>query len=423
MSVSSPYLVMAKPVGPVCNLACDYCYYLDKRSLFPKREPFRMSDKVLSAFVKAHIEASPGPVVHFAFHGGEPTLAGLDFFKRVMELEELYLPKGWTAWNNLQTNGTRLDDSLCEFLKENSFSVGISLDGPEHLHDVHRRDRLDRPTYKKVLNGLNQLRSHGIEPDVLCTLNSTNVNYPEEVYHFFLDLGVSWLQFLPVVARDQAGNLLPHSVDPRLMGKFLITVFDEWVRYDLKRIGIQNFLECLLILDNKPPNLCIMSPECGNVLAMEHDGGLYSCDHFVKSENYLGNITTDSLEELLGSPQQRAFGNAKSASLVDQCRACPVLRVCNGGCPKDRFATSRDGQAGINYLCEGYLASYSHILPYIGEMVELLSESKPPSLLMSRLAERARDLRLLFRKAQRNDPCPCGSGKKFKQCCITKRRG
>ncbi|KJF16940.1 anaerobic sulfatase maturase [Acidithrix ferrooxidans] len=421
MALSSPFLVMAKPVGPVCNLSCDYCYYLDKRSLFPKREPFRMSDEVLSHYIESTIAASSGPVVPFAFHGGEPTLAGKGFFERVIELQKRHLPKGWSAWNNLQTNGTRLDDALCKLLKKNKFSVGISIDGPEHLHDINRKDRLDRPTHKKVLQGLNQLRTNGIEPDVLCTLNSTNVNHPQEVYHFFLDLKVSWLQFLPVVARDETGTLLPLSVEPRKMGDFLNEVFDEWVRYDLKRIGIQNFLECLLVVDDKPANLCVMAPKCGNVLAMEHDGSIYSCDHFVNNDHYLGNIQRDSLELLLTSDRQVEFGATKSTGLPDQCKSCPVRKLCNGGCPKDRFATSKDGQSGLNYLCEGYLSSYSHILPYISEMVVLKRRSQPIHQIMDQIAQREKEFRTAIKHAQRNDQCPCGSRKKLKSCCINKR--
>ncbi|NNN18610.1 MAG: anaerobic sulfatase maturase [Acidimicrobiaceae bacterium] len=422
MPVTTPFVVMAKPIGPICNLRCDYCYYLQKKSLFPSTEHFRMRPEVLEAYVSSFIAESPGPMVHFVWHGGEPTLAGTDFFKKVLELQARYTPEGWQCLNNLQTNGTRLDPGWCSFLAENNFTVGLSIDGPEHLHDAYRIDRKGDATHSKVMQGLRRLRAHGIEPDILCTLNAANSKFPAEVYHFFLDQKVRWLQFLPVVTRLADGTVAPWSVKSQEMGTFLNTVFDEWIRHDLGRIGIQNFLECMLVAGGKPANICIMSETCGRVLAVEHDGGTYSCDHFVNPGNYLGNLTTDSLADLIESPVQRAFGKAKKESLPGYCKECPVLSFCNGGCPKDRFIKTPDGEDGLNYLCEGYRSYYSHLQPELEGILGFYKKGMSPQAIMAEIEKSEISARAKWKTASRNDTCPCGSGKKYKHCCFASHR-
>ena len=419
---AEPFVVMAKPIGPLCNLACDYCYYLGKTSLFPAGERYRMSDGVLEAHVRSFIEASPGPLVCFAWHGGEPTLAGLAFYRRVVELQRRHLPSGWRCINNLQTNGTRLDDGWCAFLAEHGFAVGLSVDGPARFHDRSRPDRRGNPTHARAMRGLARLRAHGVEPDVLCTLNARTAAAPLEVYRFFLDEGVRWVQFLPVVERAADGGVTERSVAPGTMASFLCTIFDEWVRHDVGRIVVQNFAEALLVVSGTPANLCVMSETCGRVLALEHDGGVYACDHFVDPGHRLGNVVQDGLCALVGSPAQVAFGEAKRASLPAVCRSCPVGFLCNGGCPKDRFAFAPDGEPGLNHLCEGYRVSFEHMLPHLERMVRLGRSGQGVAAIMGVLAVEERAERQRWRAASRNDPCPCGSGRKYKHCCLPGQR-
>ena len=436
---ADPLVVMAKPVGPLCNLDCRYCYYLDKTGLFARGERYRMSDAVLEAYVREFIAASPGPTVHFVWHGGEPTLAGRELYRRALDYQARYLPQGWRAVNNLQTNGTLLDDRWCSFLAANEFSVGLSLDGPAALHDAGRPDRRGRPSHERALRGLELLRSHGIEPDVLCTLNAATATAPLGVYRFFLDAGVRWLQFLPVVRRTGDGAVTAESVPAEAMGEFLCTIFDEWVRNDVDRIGIQNFLECLLVAGGISPNLCVMAETCGRVPAVEHDGSVYSCDHFVDAEHRLGNLTATGLLGLVDSAEQEAFGAAKLDLLAPGCRACPVLRYCNGGCPKDRFlvpppvdraersvasgSIPHGGtEVGLNYLCAGYRRFYGHVHPYAQRMALHVRSGRPIATIMGELAAREREERARWSHASRNEACPCGSGRKYKHCCLGARR-
>jgi uncharacterized protein len=422
VTTPAPVVVMAKPVGPVCNFDCGYCYYLGKTNLFPPGERYRMDHAVLEAYVRALIAASPGPVVNFVWHGGEPTLAGTSFYAEAVALQERYLPQGWSCENNLQTNGSLLDDAWCAFLAEHRFSVGISIDGPSFLHDAARPDRRGRPTHARVMRGLHNLRAHGIEPDVLCTLNARNAPHPREVYRFFLSEDVRWLQFLPVVSRDPQGSVSPWSVSPEAMGEFLCAVFDEWVRHDVGRIGVQNFLEGLLVATGKCANLCVVAETCGRVLAVEHEGGVYSCDHFVDSAHRLGDVASDGIGALVEGARQRSFGAAKRDLLPAYCRACPVLALCNGGCPKDRFARTPDGEAGLNYLCAGYRRYFGHVQPYLARLAALVRFGRPPATIMDELAVAERDERRRWRETARNDPCPCGSGAKYKHCCLLTRR-
>jgi uncharacterized protein len=420
VKVREPFVVMAKPVGPVCNLECGYCYYLGKKSLFAEGERFKMDSAVLEAYVSSFIAASPGPVVHFGWHGGEPTLAGIEFYSEAIALQRRYLPEGWSCLNNLQTNGTLLNERWCAFLAENHFAVGLSIDGPASLHDASRADRHGRPSHARAMRGLGLLRAAGIEPDLLCTLNALTAAQPIEVYRFFLDAGVRWVQFLPVVARTVSGAVSQRSVTPEAMAEFLCTTFDEWVRGDIERIGVQNFLECFLVAVGRPANLCVMSETCGRVLALEHDGSVYSCDHFVGPSHCLGNVKRDGLGGLVEAPEQRAFGSAKRDLLPQCCLRCPVLSFCNGGCPKDRFVETGDGEAGLNYLCAGYKRFYSHVRPYLERMADLARHHRPIAAISAELEVEERVERAVWRET--NEPCPCGSGRKFKQCCLPKVR-
>ena len=421
MSSAEPFVVMSKPIGPICNLDCGYCYYLGKTALFPPGEHFRMSPQVLESYISSFIAASPGPLVHFGWHGGEPTLAGIEFYRRVVELQDRYLPAGWRCLNNIQTNGTLLDARWCSFLAENHFAVGLSIDGPASLHNASRPDRRGRPTHDRAMRGLGLLRAAGIEPDVLCTLNALTAAHPTEVYRFFVDQKVQWLQFLPVVEKAP-GGVSERSVTPEALGEFLCTIFDEWVRHDIEHIGVQNFLECLLVVTGKPANLCVMSRTCGQVLAMEHDGSVYSCDHYVDPAHRLGEVMSDGLAALVGSSEQIAFGEAKHDSLPACCRECPVGFLCHGGCPKDRFTTAPDGEAGLNYLCAGYRRFYSHVLPYLRRMATLARQGRPIFEISAELEAAEHEDRLRWRTTGRNDSCPCGSGRKYKQCCLLTRR-
>ncbi len=421
-STTRPFLVMAKPVGPVCNLDCGYCYYVGKKTLFPQGERFKMRREVLETFVAQYIAASPGPVVHFVWHGGEPTLAGIDFYRQVIELQARHLPEGWQCLNSLQTNGTLLDDAWGTFLAEHGFLVGLSLDGPARLHDGGRVDRRGRPTHDRALRGLRTLRAHGIDPEVLCALHAGNASHPLDVYRFFLDLGISWIQFIPVVRRDAAGRVDGWSVSPELMGEFLCTVFDEWVRYDVGRIGVQNFLEPFLVAKGQPSNLCVMAETCGRALAIEHDGTVFACDHFVDAPHRLGSVTTEDLDDLVEAPAQRAFGAAKRDRLPSACRSCDVRRFCHGGCPKDRFAATADGEPYLNHLCTGYRNFYRHAGPYLARMSLIALRGHPITEIVDELEVAERDERRRWRTAPRNGSCPCGSGKKYKQCCLPRQR-
>ncbi|KJE76081.1 anaerobic sulfatase maturase [Ferrimicrobium acidiphilum] len=416
-AANEPFAVMAKPTGPICNLGCDYCYYLEKTELFGSQERFRASESVIETYIRTNIESSVGPYVQFSWHGGEPTLAGIDFYRRIVALQQRYLPAGWSALNNIQTNGTLLNDRWAEFLAANQFTVGISIDGPAYLHDSLRRDKSGCGSHVRVMRGLHVLRAHGIEPDVLCTVNSATVQHPLAIYRFFREQNVSWLQFLPVVRRAADGGADALSVDPEALGDFLCTIFDEWIRHDVGRVGVQNFLESLLVWSGQEAHLCVMAETCGRVLAMEHDGSVYSCDHFVDEQHRLGRVD-DGLAALLESPSQRAFGTFKRDGLPSICRECPVRFVCNGGCPKDRFAVAPNGEDGLNYLCGGYRRFYEHIDSYMRRMVALAARRLPITQIMAQVAALDNGEPVIWPDVGRNDPCGCGSGRKYKHCCL-----
>lgn len=361
MTEPPPFHVLAKPRGAICDLACAYCYYLDKEALYPG-SLFRMTDALLERYIVQTFAASHTPVVTFAWHGGEPTLAGLAFFERAVALQERHRPAGVAVANTLQTNAVSLDDDWCRFIKEHDFLIGVSLDGPEHLHDAYRVDKAGRPTFKRVLAGLERLGRHGVEANILTTLHAANVLYPLEVYRFLRDtLGARYLQFIPIVERVGAEGVSARSITAGQYGAFLIAVFDEWLRHDLGRVFVQIFDVALAVWYGQPAGLCIFEETCGRALALEHTGDLYSCDHFVDPAHRLGRIDERDLIELVADPRQTAFGQAKRDALPRYCRECEVRFMCNGGCPKDRFALTPTGEPGLNVLCAGYRAFFNHI--------------------------------------------------------------
>lgn len=383
---SKPFVIMAKPVGSRCNMHCSYCYYLDKGKYSSHRTQTRMSFDLLEKLIRQTIEACPGPVVSFTWHGGEPTLAGLDFYKKAVELEKKYLPRGWQAWNNLQTNGLLLNDAWCSFLKENHFDVGLSIDGSQAVHDQNRLDRGGKPTYERVRRAAERLKAAGILPDLLCTVNADSVQDPLGVYHGLKELGTGWVQFIPIVVRLPEGGFAPQSVTPEGYGLFLNTVFDEWITHDLGILDVQLFAETARIWAGGEASLCWMSPTCGRVLIAEEDGSIYSCDHFVDPEHRIGSLNRDRLSKVADSSFQLTFGNDKRDRLTEQCRRCPWLNTCNGGCPKDRFAESNDGEPGQYYLCRGLELFFSHAHGPLTKAMELSSAGKRPAEIMTILS-------------------------------------
>lgn len=414
----SPFHIMTKPTGPICNLDCAYCYYLDKEKLYPRGENFRMSDATLERYVEQFIASQPGPDVTFAWQGGEPTLMGLDFFRRAVELERRYLPAGFTCHNAIQTNGTLLDAEWCRFLKDNDFLVGISIDGPADLHDVYRRNKGGRPTHDAVMRGLRLLQEFHVDYNVLCVVNAVNGRRPLDVYEFLTGAGVTWIQFIPLVERVGDG-VSPRTVPAETYGRFLADIFDVWVRRDVGRVFVQIFEECVQVWAGQTANLCIFRPTCGDALALEHDGALYACDHFVDPRYRLGNIRDSSLVELVDSPAQVAFGQAKRTTLPRYCLECDVRFMCNGACPKDRFIRTPDGEPGLNYLCAGYKHFFHHVDPAMRQIVALLRAGRFADEIMSAGGRSAPALARGGRA--RNQPCPCGSGRKYKRCCGAER--
>ncbi len=382
----TPLAVMAKPVGSRCNMRCAYCYYLEKGKYSESRKQTCMSYSLLEKLIRQTIAASPGPTVSFTWHGGEPTLAGMEFYKKALELERKYLPKGWEAWNNLQTNGLLLNESWCRFLKENRFDVGLSIDGSAEVHDANRRMVNGAVTFGRVSAAVRRLREAGVEPDLLCTVNAVSQERPLEVYRALRDTGCGWVQFIPVVIRDGEGGAAAGSVTPDGYGRFLTAVFDEWVRHDLGVLDVQLFAEMARIMAGGQASLCWMSPTCGHVLIAEEDGAVYSCDHFVDPEHRLGTLHEGSLTRMANGEFQRAFGNAKQDALTGECRACPWLRFCNGGCPKDRFGLSGDGQPGQYWLCSGLKAFFSHAEPILETIMAMSARGKTSPEIMAELA-------------------------------------
>lgn len=379
-----PFALMVKPVGSRCNMRCTYCYYLDKGKYSSHPRQTRMSFDLLEKLIRQAVEASPGPVVSFTWHGGEPTLAGLDFYKKAVELQRKALPAGWTALNNLQTNGLLLNDAWCAFLRDNRFDVGLSVDGSEAVHDINRRDLGGNPTFGRVRAAAARLKRHGIEPDLLCTVNAESEKRPLEVYRALRALGSGWVQFIPITARTPDGGLTPSSVSPEGYGRFLIACFDEWAANDLGRLDVQFFAETARVLAGGQASLCTLQPVCGRVPVVEEDGAVYACDHFVDPQHRLGSLSAVRLEKLANSAGQMDFGDRKSR-LTAQCRRCPYLALCNGGCPKDRFALSEDGEAGQYCLCSGMRLFFDHAEPVLRRMTALSRSGLGPDEIMEKL--------------------------------------
>ena len=390
-----------------------------------------MREEVLESYIRQYIEAHDTPVVNFAWQGGEPTLLGVDYFRKLVQIQKKYA-NGKQIANAFQTNGVLLNDAWAEFFLEYQFLIGISIDGPRELHDAYRVDKGGQPTFDRVMRGIETLQRNKVDFNTLTTVHRANADSPLEVYRFLRDNGSGYMQFIPIVERiahqvtedglrlispDFAGaaKVAPWSVEPRQFGKFLCTIFDEWVRRDVGRSYVQLFDVSLESWTGMEASLCIFRKQCGAALAIEHSGDLYSCDHFVYPENRLGNIMDSAMAALAGSEQQQKFGEAKESTLPRYCRECDVRFACNGECPKHRFLTTPDGEPGLNYLCAGYKMFFHHVDPYMRFMASELAAQRAPANVMRWVAEE--DARARQGKIGRNDPCPCGSGRKFKQCC------
>ncbi|AGF97299.1 MULTISPECIES: anaerobic sulfatase maturase [Methanosarcina] len=412
--------VLAKPAGAICNLACTYCFFLEKELLYPGSR-FRMSDEILENYIRQLIAAHNSPQVTVAWQGGEPTLMGIDFYRRAVELQEKYRKPGMTFENTMQTNGTLLDDEWCRFFKENNFLIGISIDGPRELHDAYRVDKKGGGSFDRVMKGLRLLQKHGVEYNVLTTVNRVNADYPLEVYRFLRDeAGTDWIQFIPVIERindegrtlyQQGDRVSDRSVQPEQFGGFLSRIFDEWVRNDVGRVFVQTFEASARRWLGLPSGMCVFEETCGTGLALEHNGDLYSCDHFVEPEYLLGNIMENELGVLAASEKQYRFGQDKRDTLPQVCRECEVFFACRGECPKNRFLTTPSREYGLNYLCKGWKAFFQHVDYPMQIMAGLMRRGYPASEVMRILA-----LDEAFQRTGRNEPCPCGSGLKFKRC-------
>lgn len=400
--------VMAKPTGPICNLDCKYCFYLEKENLYPGNHSWAMSEDVLESYIRQYIQAQAAPTITFAWQGGEPTLLGIEFFRKVVELEQKH-SDGRPIANAFQTNGVLLNDSWAEFFAENHFLVGLSIDGPRELHDCYRVNKGGKPTFDSVMDGLGCLKKHGVEFNTLTVVNRTNSYHPLDVYRFLRETGSGYMQFIPIVERitgnpgpdglhlispnwKSSAEVSEWSVEPLQYGKFLCAIFDEWVRRDVGQSYVQIFDVALESWYGMPQGLCVFRETCGAALAIEHNGDLYSCDHFVYPENKLGNIMEAPLESLVKSRQQRRFGLAKRNSLPRYCRECEVRFACNGECPKHRFLQTPDGEPGLNYLCAGYKLFFNHINPYMEFMAgELQSDRAPANVMQWRPPEQTLD--------------------------------
>ncbi len=398
---SLPTYVMAKPAGALCNLACSYCYYLEKNHLYKNDARRVMSDELLERFIKEYIAMQPTAEVLFNWHGGESLMRPITFYQKAVELQKKYAA-GRRIDNAIQTNGTLITDEWAKFFAKNDFLVGVSIDGPQQLHDAHRKSRTGKPSYHQVMQGIRLLNRHDVQWNALSAVNRDIASHPLEVYHFFKSIGCHFIQFTPVVERllphadgrnlaspiDSAGTqLAPFSVTPELWGEFLCTIFDEWVRHDVGEVFIQTFDSALARWMGMPPSVCTMAETCGHAAAMEWNGDVYACDHFVFPEFKLGNIFERPLADMLHCPEQRRFGENKRDLLTEECKSCEFLFTCNGECPRLRFGKSADGQSGHNYLCAGYKRFFSHAAPAFDYMKQCLQRNEAPALVMQWLAE------------------------------------
>lgn len=398
---AKPLYIMAKPAGSLCNLACKYCYYLEKSNLYQDNPKHIMSDELLEKFIKEYIEAQTMPQVLFTWHGGETLMRPISFYEKVISLQQKYA-RGRTVDNCIQTNGTLLTDDWCRFFHDNNWLVGISIDGPQEFHDEYRKNKQGKPSFVKVMQGISLLNKHHVEWNALAVVNDYNADYPLEFYHFFKQIGCRYIQFAPIVER-----ILPHSdgrhlaavnegteegladfsITPEQWGNFLCTIFDEWVREDVGEYFIQLFDATLANWVESQPGICTLAKTCGHAGVMEFNGDVYSCDHFVFPEYKLGNIYTHSLVEMMYSERQLRFGKNKFDSLPSQCKECEFLFACNGECPKNRFMKTASGEPGLNYLCKGYFQFFKHVAPYMDYMKKELLAQRPPANVMEAVAK------------------------------------
>jgi uncharacterized protein len=447
--------IMTKPIGPVCNLDCKYCFYLEKESLYPNKSNWRMSDQVLESYISQYIQSQEVPEISFAWQGGEPTLMGLKFFERIVELQAKYCPPGKRITNAVQTNGTLLDDDWCRFFAQHKFLIGLSIDGPRELHDRYRVDKGGKPSFDCVMAGLELMKKHNVEFNTLTVLHKYNARAPLDVYRFLRKHGSGFMQFIPLVERlgPAPGHLseppilskslpvlgavpnqqpaipdpqsvipvTPWTVQPEDFGQFMIAVFDEWVRHDVGKVFVQLFEVQLGIWMGMPSSLCVFAETCGRAMALEHNGDLYSCDHYVYPRYHQGNITQQPLRQIAFLPQQEQFGNNKRDALPKYCRECDVRFACNGECPKHRFLTTTDGEPGLNWLCAGYKMFFHHVDPYMTALGRIVRSGQPAAQIMAMVAQddARRKRQTAMQTVGRNDPCPCGSGKKYKRCCLS----
>ncbi len=434
--------VMLKPTGPACNLNCTYCYYLEKKNLYQHTRNFRMKDEVLEEFTRQYIAAQEVPVVSFVWQGGEPAMLGVDYYRKALEFQNKH-SNGKRIENVFQTNGTLITDEFCGLFKEHDFLVGISIDGPEGLHDHHRLTNTNKGSFEKVMNGIRLLHKHKVEFNTLSVVNRQNSYHPLEVYRFLRDIGSGFIQFIPIVERiaeelrDDAPNLVTPgykknakvtdwSVEPLQYGNFLNRIFDEWVRKDVAKVFVQIFDVTLANWAGENAGLCVFTETCGDATAMEHNGDLFSCDHFVYEDFKLGNIMETPLLEMIKSERQQKFGRDKRDMLPKYCFECDYRFACHGECPKNRISLTPAGDPGLNYLCPAYKLFFSYVHPYMQFMADELRAKRAPANVMQWVQRLDRQKMQNERPrvvTGRNDPCPCGSGKKFKNCCINKFGG
>ncbi len=396
-----PLYVMVKSVGSVCNLSCDYCYYLEKSKLYKEAKNHVMSEELLEKFIDEYINSQTMPQVLFTWHGGEPLMRPISFYKKAIELQKKYA-RGRTIDNSIQTNGTLITDEWCRFFKEHNFLVGVSIDGPQEFHDEYRKNRQGQPSFAKVMKGIELLKKHGVEYNAMAVVNDFNADYPLDFYHFFKEIGCHYIQFTPIVERisqradglslssptqNEKAELTDFSVSPEQWGNFLCAIFDEWVREDVGNYYIQLFDSTLANWIGEQPGVCSMAKNCGHAGVMEYNGDVYSCDHFVFPEYKLGNLYSNTLVEMMYSDKQTKFGEAKSKTLPAQCKECEFLFACNGECPKNRFTFTETGEPGLNYLCKGYHKFFKHVAPYMDFMKNELMNERPPANVMEWIKE------------------------------------
>ena len=401
MPFARPLYVMVKSVGSVCNLSCDYCYYLEKSKLYKEAKNHVMSEELLEKFIDEYINSQTMPQVLFTWHGGEPLMRPVSFYKKAVELQKKYA-RGRTIDNSIQTNGTLITDEWCRFFKENNFLVGVSIDGPQEFHDEYRKNRQGQPSFAKVMKGIELLKKHGVEYNAMAVVNDFNADYPLDFYHFFKEIDCHYIQFTPIVERisqradglslsspiqNEKAELTDFSVSPEQWGNFLCAIFDEWVREDVGNYYIQLFDSTLANWIGEQPGVCSMAKNCGHAGVMEYNGDVYSCDHFVFPEYKLGNLYSNTLVEMMYSDKQTKFGEAKSKTLPTQCKECEFLFACNGECPKNRFTFTETGEPGLNYLCKGYHKFFKHIAPYMDFMKKELMNERPPANVMEWIKE------------------------------------